>query len=99
MERTINRGMGRRRVDRFKSVGLDKKSFKRGQSFISHMCDLRHPRVLEVVEGGAQQSARFLWQSMPEEISARVEDAAMDMSAGLAAAARIEAPQDRATYD
>ena len=99
MERAVRRGMGRRRVDGLKAVGFDEKSFKRGQSFISHMCDLRHPRVLEVVEGRDQQSARALWQSLPEEISARVEDAVMDMSAGFAAAARIEAPQARVTYD
>jgi transposase len=99
MERAVQRGMGRRRVDGLKSVGFDEKSFKRGQSFISHMCDLRHPRVLEVVEGRDQQSARALWKSLPEEISARVEDAVMDMSAGFAAAARIEAPQARVTYD
>jgi transposase len=98
MERAVRRGMGRRRVDGLKAVGFDEKSLKRGQSFISHMCDLRHPRVLEVVEGRGQQSARALWQSLPEEISARVEDAVMDMSAGFAAA-RIEAPQARVTYD
>jgi transposase len=46
-----------------------------------------------------QQSARALWQSLPEEISARVEDAVMDLSASFAAAALIEAPQARGTYD
>lgn len=99
MERAVQRGMGRRSVEGLKAVGFDEKSFKRRQSFISHMCDLRHPRVLEVVAGRDQQSARALWQSLPEEISARVEDAVMDMSAGFAAAARIEAPQARVTYD
>jgi transposase len=99
MERTVQRGMGRRRVDELKSVGFDEKSFKRGQSFISHMCDLRHPRVLEVVEGRDQQSAHSLRYSLPEEISARVEDAVMDMSAGFASAARMEAPQARVTYN
>ena len=75
------------------------KSFKRGQSFISHMCDLRQPRVIEVVEGRDQDCARQLWQSLPEAISSRVLDATMDMSAGFAAAARIEAPQARITFD
>jgi len=99
MERAVQRGMGRRSVEGLKAVGFDEKSFKRGQSFISHMCDLRRPRVLEVVEGRDQESARALWQSLPEEVSGRVEDAVMDMSAGFAAAARIEAPQARVTYD
>lgn len=66
MERAVQRGMGRRSVEGLKAVGFDEKNFKRGQSFISHMCDLRHPRVLEVVEGRDQQSARALWQSPPK---------------------------------
>jgi transposase len=51
------------------------------------------------VEGRDQQSARALWQSLPEELSARVEDIVMDMSASFASAARIEAPQARVIYD
>ena len=99
MERAVERGLARRSVEGLKAVGFDEKSFKRGQSFISHMCDLKEPRVLEVVEGRNQESARKLWQSLPEEVSSRVDDAVMDMSAGFAAAARIEAPQARITYD
>lgn len=99
MERAVQRGLARREVEKVKAVGFDEKSFRRGQNFISHMCDLRQPRVLEVVEGRDQESARTLWQSLPEAVSARVEDAVMDMSAGFAAAARLEAPQARITYD
>ncbi len=50
IERAVQRGMERCGVDGLKAVGFDEKSFERGQIFISHMCDLRHPRVLEVVE-------------------------------------------------
>ena len=99
MDRAVARGLRRRELAGIKAVGFDEKSFKRGQSFISHMCDLRAPRVIEVVEGRDADSARELWQSLPEEVSSRVEDAVMDMSAGFAAAARIEAPQARITYD
>jgi transposase len=99
MERAVQRGLARRKVEDVKAVGFDEKSFKRGQSFISHLCDLRGRRILEVVEGRNEQSARALWQSLPEDVSSRIEDAVMDMSAGFAAAARIEAPQARITYD
>ena len=99
MERAVERGMRRRDVARVKAVGFDEKSFKRGQSFVSHMCDLRGARVLEVVEGRDQEAARRLWQSLPEEVSSRIEDAVMDMSAGFAAAARMEAAHARVTFD
>lgn len=99
MDRAVERGLKRRELAGINAVGFDEKSFKRGQSFISHMCDLRQPRVIEVVEGRDENCARQLWQSLPEAISSRVLDATMDMSAGFAAAARIEAPQARITYD
>ncbi len=99
MDRAVQRGLKRRELEGLDAVGFDEKSFKRGQSFISHMCDLRNPRVIEVVEGRDQDCARRLWQSLPEAVSSRVLDATMDMSAGFAAAARIEAPQARITYD
>jgi transposase len=99
MQRAVERGLSRRSLEGLNAVGFDEKSYKRAQSYISHMCDLRSPRVLEVVEGRDQAAAQSLWQSLPEAISSRVLDATMDMSAGFAAAAKVEAPQARITYD
>jgi len=99
MDRAVERGLQRRELEGLNAVGFDEKSYKRGSSYISHMCDLRQPRVIEVVEGRDLDCARQLWQSLPQAISARVLDATMDMSAGFAAAAKIEAPQARITYD
>lgn len=99
MDRAVQRGLKRRKLEGLNAVGFDEKSFKRGQSYISHLCDVRRPRVIEVVEGRDENSATQLWQSLPEPISARVVDAVMDMSAGFAAATRIQAPQAQITYD
>lgn len=99
MDRAVERGLKRRELEGLNAVGFDEKSFKRGQNFISHLCDLRNPRVIEVVEGRDTECARRLWQSLPEPVSSRVLDVTMDMSAGFAAAAKIEAPQARITYD
>jgi transposase len=99
MERAVTRGLGRRELSEVNAVGFDEKSFRRGQSYISHLCDLRGARVLAVVEGRDQAAAQQLWQELPEAVRGRVEDAVMDMSAGFAAAARCEAPQARITFD
>jgi hypothetical protein len=48
--------------------------------------------VLEVTPGNATESGRRLWQSIPPEQGEQVEAAAMDLSAGFAAATRMEAP-------
>jgi transposase len=99
MERGVARGLARRRTDTVTRVGLDEKSFGRGQNYISVLTDLEEPRVLEVVPGNNTESGAALWQSLPAEQRAQVEAAAMDMSAGFAAATRQEAPQAAIVHD
>jgi transposase len=99
MERAVERGLARRKIDQLKTVGLDEKSFGAGQDYVSVLTDLQEPRVLEVVPGNDTQSGRQLWQSLPPEQRAQVEAVAMDMSAGFAAATRAEAPQAAIVHD
>lgn len=99
INRAVERGLLRRTLEGIKHLGFDEKSFGKGQDYISVMCDLGARRVLEVAPGRDTQSARALWQALPEAVSSRVEAAAMDMSAGYAKAARIEAPQARVVFD
>jgi transposase len=54
---------------------------------------------LEVVPGHDTESGCRLWQSLPQEQRQQVEAAAMDMSAGFAAATRQEAPQAAIVHD
>ena len=51
MERAVERGLERREVDQVRQVGIDEKSFGRGQDYVSLMTDLDGSRVLEVVPG------------------------------------------------
>ena len=93
------RGLLRRRTDQVKVVGLDEKSFGAGQDYVSIMTDLREGRVLEVVAGNDTESGCALWQTLPAEQRGAVQAAAMDMSAGFAAATRKEAPQADIVHD
>jgi transposase len=99
MERAVERGLAKRNIEGVKVVGLDEKSFGKGHNYISIMTDLEHPRVLEVTPGNDMQSARALWQTLPEQQRNQVQAAAMDMSAGFAAATRHEAPQAVIVHD
>ena len=63
------------------------------------LSDLSRGRVLEVVEGRDQKSGEALWHSLPEPVLAGVEAAAMDMSAGFAAATREAAPHVLIVHD
>src|ERR1700760_841296 len=63
------------------------------------MTDLGEARVLEVVPGNDTQSGGELWKALPETQRQQVQAAAMDMSAGFAAATRQEAPQAAIVHD
>lgn len=99
MERAVARGLARRQVEGLRYVGLDEKSFLRGQNYVSVLSDLAQGRVLEVVPGRDEESGRALWESLAEPQRAQVQAAAMDMSAGFAAATRAAAPQVQIVHD
>jgi transposase len=99
MERAVERGLTRRKIEALKTVGLDEKSFGAGQNYVSVLTDLKGARVLEVVMGNETESGRQLWQSLALEQRQKVEAAAMDMSAGFAAATCQEAPQAAIVHD
>jgi transposase len=63
------------------------------------LSDLDQSRVLEVVPGNDKQSGCALWQSLPQAQRQSIEAAAMDMSAGFAAATAQEAPQVVIVHD
>ncbi len=99
VERAVERGLLRRSTEAVTLVGMDEKSFGRGQDYVSLMTDLKGKRVLDVVKDRDTPSALKLWDSLPESQRQRVEAVAMDMSAGFAAAAAKAAPQAAIVYD
>ena len=99
MGRAVKRGLERRDLEEVTQVGMDEKSFRKGQSYVSIMTDLQKGRVLEVVEGRDEQNACDLWEKLPAEQLEKVEAVAMDMSATYAAAAKKKVPQARIVND
>jgi transposase len=99
MERAVARGLQRRCTEQVKVVGLDEKSFGAGQDYVSILTDLQAARVLEVVPGNDTESGCELWKTLPVEQRAEIQAAAMDMSAGFAAATRKEAPNAAIVHD
>lgn len=99
VERAVARGLMRRDTTAVRRVGFDEKSFGRGQDYISLMTDLDARRVLEVVAGNDTPSALALWNSLSAEQRTQVVAAAMDMSAGFAAATHEAAPQAAVVHD
>lgn len=81
MDRAVSRGLAKREIKGIKHVGIDEKSFKRGQSYITTLNEVnaQSARVIEVVEGRTHQAATELLRKIPEKERADVEAVAMDM--------------------
>jgi transposase len=79
MRRAVERGLERRQLDKLRHLGMDEKSFKRGQSYITLLTDLEQSRVVEVVEDRTVEAAEQLWQTLHPEQKQAVEAVAVDM--------------------
>jgi transposase len=99
VRRAVERGLLRRSTEKVRHVGMDEKSFGRGQNYVSVLTDLRGRRVLEVVKDNGIQSALKLWASLPEKQRRRVEAVAIDMCDEFEFAAKESAPQALVVYD
>ena len=99
LDQAVARGLARRTTEGITRVGLDEKSFLRGQSYVSLMTDLTGHRVLDVVPGRDIASVIALWECLPVDHRAKVEAAAMDMGASFIAGTRKAAPQADIVHD
>jgi len=99
IDQAVARGLARRSTEGITRVGLDEKSFLRGQSYVSLMTDLTGQRVLEVVSGRDTQAVVALWEALPPGQRKKVEAAAMDMGAPFIIGTRQAAPQADIVHD
>jgi transposase len=79
MRRAVERGLEQRQLEGLKYLGMDEKSFKRGQSYITLLTDIEQSRVLDVVEERTTEAAEQLWQTLSPEQKQAVEAVAVDM--------------------
>jgi len=79
MRRAVERGLERRQLEALKYLGMDEKSFKRGQSYVTLLTDLEQSRVLDVVQERTVEAADQLWETLSPEQKQAVEAMAVDM--------------------
>jgi transposase len=79
MGRAVERGLERRQLENLKHLGMDEKSFRRGQSYITLLTDLDQSRVLDVVQERTTEAADQLWKTLSPEQKQAVEAVAVDM--------------------
>ena len=98
-ERAVERGLARRNLDTLTYVGLDEKSFGRGQNYISVLADLPGGRILEVVPDRDEAAADALWQTLPESQRAQLQAVAVDMWDPYMASTRQNVPSAALVHD
>ena len=99
MERAVARGLLQRSVEEVTKVGIDDKSFGRGHDAATLCNDLEAGRVLEVVRGTTVEAACAAISCLPQEQAAKVEAAALDLSAAYKKALMLKLPQALQVYD
>src|ERR1039457_1918192 len=99
MRRAVERGLERRQLDQLKHLGMDEKSFKRGQSYITLLTDLEQSRVLEVVEDRTREAAGQLWDTLSPKQKAAVEAVAVDLWEPFIQTVREQVPDADVVHD
>lgn len=99
MASAVARGLDRRDLEGLRFLGLDEKSFLRGQSYISVCNDLEGRRVLEVSPGRAAVEAAEALKVVPVEQRAQIEAVAIDMSSACAKAVTLIFPKAAQVID
>ena len=79
MDRAVARGLERREATPIKHIGIDEKSFGRGQDYITVLTDLDGSRVLDVAPERTQAAAESVLAALTVEQRQRVCAVAADM--------------------
>jgi transposase len=99
MRRAVKRGLERRQLDRLKYLGMDEKSFRRGQSYVTLLTDLEESRVLDVVEERTAEAASQLWDTLSPEQKQGIEAVAVDMWAPFIQTIQTQVPEADIVHD
>jgi transposase len=99
MSRAVARGLERRQLTALKHLGMDEKSFGRGQSYVTLLTDLEEARVLDVVADRTTAASEQLWATLTPTQKQGVEAVAVDMWEPFIQTIHKEVPQADIVHD
>lgn len=79
MDRAVDRGLKRRKAEPIARLGVDEKSTRRGQRYLTLVNDLDRSRVLYVAPDREQESLDGFWGTLSEDQLRSVQAVALDM--------------------
>jgi transposase len=99
MARAVERGLERRELKDLRCVGLDEKSFRKGQDYITVLSDVAHGKVIDIVTGRTCEDAKKLLQTIPEPVRECVEAVTCDMWPAYVKAYEAVLPKAALVFD
>ncbi|UWX58421.1 ISL3 family transposase [Chlorobaculum sp. MV4-Y] len=79
MQRAVERGLSRRQADGIAYLGIDEKSFKAGQHYVTTLNDLDQGRVLEVVEHRTTEATKALLETLSQQQREQAKAVSVDL--------------------
>lgn len=79
MDRAVDRGLARKKPRPVKYVGVDEKAFRKGQSYVTVVCDIERGTADHVADGRTSESLEEYYELLTEKQLAAIEGVAMDM--------------------
>lgn len=79
MERSVARGLDRRRIEKVETIGIDEKAFRKGHQYLTLVSDHEGSRVLYVAEDRKESSLDGFWSMLTDPQKADIEAITMDM--------------------
>lgn len=99
MERAVERGLQRRTDEPIKYVGIDEKSFGKGQNYVSLMVDIDRSRVIDVSPDRSAESCDQLWSSLSESQKQGISAVATDFWQAYRNSIREQVPHAEIVHD
>lgn len=99
MKRAVERGLLRREPDNVEHVGMDEKSFRSGQKYITILNDLDKSRVLDVIEDRTLTATKKLLGTLSKQQRKAVKSVSLDMWQAFATATHKLLPAADIVHD
>ena len=99
MEKGVKRGLSRRKAEPIKYIGMDEKSFLKGQSYVTVMTDTEGKRILDVVQNRDTEAVDKLWSTLSKKQKESVEAVSMDFWRAFIHGAEKHAPHAAIVHD
>jgi len=95
----VDRGMSERESSPIKYIGIDEKSFGKGQDYISTMVDLEGSRVIEVSKDRSESSCDELFAGLTESQKDGIEAVSLDFWQAYRNSVEKQIPNSQIVHD